>query len=142
MVFHHSKNIKFTMEEEENGNIPFLDVLVSRKEDGTLGHKVFRKKTHRESYLHVDSHHHPSQKIGVLNTLAIRASRISDDEHLNEENNHLANIFKNIGYNSKDIKRVLERTKNRPTITPQEQATTRTKITTPKNLTKDPTYLT
>ena len=51
---------KFTMELEENGSIPFLDVLLTRKEDGTLGHEVFRKKTHMDSYLHADSHHHPS----------------------------------------------------------------------------------
>jgi len=105
-----SEDIKFTMEEEDNGSIPFLDVLVTRKVDGTLGHKVFRKKTHTESYLHADSHHHPSQKIGVLNTLAIRASRIFDSEHLKDENNHLTNIFKSIGYKSKDIKNVLKRT--------------------------------
>ena len=105
-----SEDIKFTMEEEDNGSIPFLDVLVTRKVDGTLGHKVFRKKMHTESYLHPDSHHHPSQKIGVLNTLAIRASRISDLEHLKDENNHLTNIFKSIGYKSKYIKNVLKRT--------------------------------
>jgi hypothetical protein len=29
-----SKDIKFTMELEENGIIPFLDVLIKRKEDG------------------------------------------------------------------------------------------------------------
>ena len=55
-----SADIKFTMELEENGSIPFLDVLITRKEDGTLGHRVFRKKTNTESYLHADSNHHPS----------------------------------------------------------------------------------
>ena len=39
-----SPNIKFTMELEENGSIPFVDVLLTRKKDGTLGHEVFRKK--------------------------------------------------------------------------------------------------
>ena len=56
----HSTDIKFTMELEENRSIPFLDVLITSKEDGTLGHMVFRKKTNTESYLHTDSHHHPS----------------------------------------------------------------------------------
>jgi hypothetical protein len=70
-----SKDIKFTMELEENGSIPFLDVLINKKEDGNLGHVVYRKKTHTENYLHASSHHHPTQKLGVLNTLATRAIR-------------------------------------------------------------------
>jgi retron-type reverse transcriptase len=41
-----SKDIKFTMELEDNGSIPFLDILINRKEDGKLGHSVYRKKTH------------------------------------------------------------------------------------------------
>lgn len=59
------------MELEEHNSIPFLDVLVIRKEDGTLGHQVFRKKTHTENYLHAEYYHHPAQKFGVLNTLVV-----------------------------------------------------------------------
>ena len=33
-----SKSIKFTMELEENGIIPFLDILISKRNDGTLSH--------------------------------------------------------------------------------------------------------
>lgn len=100
------------MELEENMSIPFLDVLIIRKEDGSLGHKVFRKSTHTESYLHTDSHHHPAQKFGVLNTLAtlaIRALQISDAEHLNEEKKHLVSTFKSIGYKENEIKRAIEK---------------------------------
>ena len=46
------------MEVEKNGSIPFLDVLVYKKLDGSLGHMAFRKKTHTDSYLEADSHHH------------------------------------------------------------------------------------
>jgi hypothetical protein len=34
--------------------------------------KSLGKKNCTKSYLHVDSHHHPSQKIEVLNTLVMR----------------------------------------------------------------------
>ena len=71
-----SIDIKFTMQVEKNGSIPFLDVLVYKKLNGSLGHKVFIKKTHTDSYLEADSHHHPAQKLGIINTLAIRDSRI------------------------------------------------------------------
>jgi len=54
-------DIKFTMELEENMSIPFIYFLIIRKHDGSLGHRVFRKKTHIFSYLHLESHHNPSQ---------------------------------------------------------------------------------
>ena len=73
-----SEHIKFTMEVQENNRLPFLDVLITKNKDGSLAHQVYRKKTHTDRYLHATSHHHPSQKLGILNTLAIRAIRISD----------------------------------------------------------------
>ena len=42
--------IKFTMEVEENGQLPFLDVLVYRTVDGQMGHKMYQKKTHTNRY--------------------------------------------------------------------------------------------
>ena len=52
-----------------DGSLPFLDVLLSRNDDGSFSHQVFRKKMHTEKYLHANSHHFPAQKLGVLNTL-------------------------------------------------------------------------
>ena len=72
----HSEHIKFTMEVEEENQIPFLDVLITKRIGGTLGHQVYRKKTHTDRYLHTDSHHLPTQKSGVLNTLVTKTIRI------------------------------------------------------------------
>ena len=102
------------MEVEENESIPVLDVLIYKRLDGSLGHKVFRKKTHTDSYLDADSHHHPAQKLGIINTLAMRAARICDDEHLKEEQDNLAKIFKNIGYKESDIKRAFRNPLGKP----------------------------
>lgn len=55
------ENIKFTMKTKENGALSFLDVLVTRRLDGTLGHTVYRKPTHAELYLHATSEHHPAR---------------------------------------------------------------------------------
>lgn len=38
--------IQFTIEKEKNFQLAILDVLVTRKKDGTLGHSVYRKPTH------------------------------------------------------------------------------------------------
>jgi hypothetical protein len=52
------KNTKFTIELEKDGRIPFLDVLLMRKPDGTIGHTVYRKPTHTDRYLDAHFHHH------------------------------------------------------------------------------------
>ncbi|XP_035701215.1 uncharacterized protein LOC118433390 [Folsomia candida] len=61
--FHPS--IQFTCETEESRKLPFLDVLISRDEDGTIHRQVYRKPTHTGRYLNYNSYHHPSQKLAV-----------------------------------------------------------------------------
>ena len=68
--------IQFTVERETDNQLAFLDVLVLRRTDGSLGHKVYRKPTHTNRYLHKQLNHHPSQKRAVLKTLVDRARRI------------------------------------------------------------------
>ena len=57
-------SIKFTMELEEDGSIPFLDTRVTRKVEGKLDIAVYHKPTYTNRYLHVhfSSHHHPCQE--------------------------------------------------------------------------------
>lgn len=81
-----------------DGCLPFLDVLISRKVDGSFSHQVYRKKTHTEQYLHASSHHFLAQKIGVLSTLATRALWISDEDRLSKEKSHLLDVFVQNGY--------------------------------------------
>ena len=76
-VFHQHLNslrpsIQFTMEEESEGQLPFLDVLV-KKDDCRLITSVYRKKTHTDRYIHYTSDHHPRIKHGVIQCLMKRA---------------------------------------------------------------------
>lgn len=66
--------------------------------DDSLGHQVYRKKTHTKQYLHANSHHHPSQKVGVINTLTTHALRISNNEHFNQAKRQLIDSFKKRRY--------------------------------------------
>ena len=60
-------SIKFTTEEpKEDGSMPFLDTLVTPKEDGTLTTCVYRKPTHTDLYLQWDSHHNLACKFSVI----------------------------------------------------------------------------
>ena len=97
------------MQIQDNNCLSFLDVLIMKKLYGSLAHQVYRKKTHTDKYLHAESHHHPSQKIGILHTLAKRVVRVSDEDHLNEELQHLSKILQENGYTKKDINRAFKK---------------------------------
>lgn len=86
------------MEQEVDGYLRFLDILISKNRDSSLSHQVFQKKMHTEKYLHANSLHFPAQKMGVLNTLATRALRISDKNSFDKEKSHLLNVFVENGY--------------------------------------------
>ncbi|XP_063540752.1 uncharacterized protein LOC134749665 [Cydia strobilella] len=87
-AYQRTNKIKFTMELEKDCSLPFLDVLVKRNPDNTLGRTVYRKPTHTDRYLNGKSHHHPSQLVTVGKSLFQRAQRICDDQHLAAELQH------------------------------------------------------
>ncbi|VDL93559.1 unnamed protein product [Schistocephalus solidus] len=55
-------DILFTMEENENDQVAFLDVFVCRKEFGGLNTKVFRKATNTTQVMGFSSNHPTSHK--------------------------------------------------------------------------------
>ena len=67
----HNK-IQFTVETEEAGHLLFLDIDIYRKMDSSLGHKVYRKPTHTNLYLHQKFHHHAANKHSFLSSLVQR----------------------------------------------------------------------
>ena len=92
------KKIKFTMEIEKDGHLPFLDIHIYRRTDGSLGHKVYRKPTHTNLYLQQNSHHHPANKNSVLTSLIHRAKTLCDQDSLPQELEFLTTVFKMNGY--------------------------------------------
>ena len=93
-------NIKFTCEEvRDDGSMPFLDVLITPEEDGSLSTSVFRKPTHTDLYLQWDSHHTISSKYSVAGTLYHRAKTVcSNPQLLQNKEDHLYQAIKKCKY--------------------------------------------
>ena len=77
--FHHinnlHQNIKFTIGEESNGELAFLDTSLKRN-NGEVSVLVYRKPTHTDQYLHCSSHHQTSCRESVVSSLFNRAYSI------------------------------------------------------------------
>ena len=61
--------IQFTVEEEQEGKIPFLDVMVERGETKLIT-SVFCKKTHTDRYMNFNSYHHPRSITSAVKCLS------------------------------------------------------------------------
>ena len=113
----YHKDIQFTHELEEDGELPFLDVLLRRQDDNKLRMKVYRKKTSSDIYLHWNSFAPTQWKIGTLEGMFRRAYLIcSDETDLEEEIAFLSKIFKDVnGYPRKIIDKCHSKVKNKVT---------------------------
>jgi hypothetical protein len=96
-LLHHinglHKKIQFTMEIDKNDDLPFLDIDIYRKTDGSLGYKVYRKPTHTNLYLQQRSHHHLANKQSALTSLTHRDKILCDQDSLPQELDFLTSVF-------------------------------------------------
>ncbi|XP_050398199.1 uncharacterized protein LOC126816066 [Patella vulgata] len=102
--------IKFTMETENDNQLPFLDVCVS-KTNNSIRTGVYRKPTHTDQYIHFKSNHPNSVKSATISTLVNRAKKICDPESLSKEIDHLKHVFTNFnGYPEKFVTNTINKT--------------------------------
>ena len=81
-------SIKFTVELEKDGKLPFLDCLLEVGNDGKILSTVYRKQTHTDRYLNYRSHHPIHVERGVIKSLYDRATRVTThEEDLVKEHN-------------------------------------------------------
>ena len=91
-------HIQFTMEEEQDLSLPFLDVRVVRH-NHKLYTKVYKKPTHTERYLHYDSHHAKHQKLTVAKTLHDRAkTHNTNKQDQTRETNNIISVLQLNGF--------------------------------------------
>ena len=98
-------SIRFTVEVEKDGRLPFLDILLQRRDDGSLDVTVYRKPTHTDRYLDFHSHHPPQVKRGLVKCLFDRARTITTGQNnLRKEEHHLTRVLRQNGYPSTFIR--------------------------------------
>ena len=103
-------NIQYTVEEEIEKKLAFLDTLLKRKDDGTLSVLVYRKTTHTDQYLNYNSNHPSQNKDAVISALFRRAKDIvSDEQDLKWENERIIEVLMENDYSKESIMRVKKR---------------------------------
>lgn len=98
----------FTVEEEENNSLSFLDVLVERKDNKFIT-SVFRKPTFTCIYTNWNSFVPRSRKANLITTLVHRALMIYSPCTLQQELDRIRCILLTNGYPANIIKRTVER---------------------------------
>ena len=134
------EKIQFTAENTRaDGSLPFLDTLVTVKEDGSLSTPIYRTPTHTNQYLQWDSHHSIANKYSVINSLLHRAKNIcSNQDKLKEELTYVERALTACKYPSWAIQRMKFK-KNTPkqnrniNRTNRSNNSNRTSITVPYN---------
>ena len=87
------ERVQWTMDLEERRQLPFTDILISRKDDKLIT-KVYRKATHTNKYINWRSCNAKEVLIGTMKTLIFRAYKLCDlPEDLKEELLFLKDTF-------------------------------------------------
>ncbi|BHF60781.1 hypothetical protein SprV_0100374700 [Sparganum proliferum] len=111
-------DIQFTMEEEENNQLTFLDVLVCRKDCGGLKTKVFRKATNTTQILNFNSNHPISHKRSCVRALYRRVeTHCSEMEDKVAEVQYLRRVMRANGYPRNFVNQCIRKGHQRPNPT-------------------------
>ena len=113
--------IKFTVEKESDGKLPFLDLIINRKENDTLKYEIYRKPTSTDRYITSDSNHHGAQKQAAFHSMVHRLFSIPmESENFVTERNRIHEAAELNGYDKTFVDKILrkhERKKHRQNCT-------------------------
>ena len=98
--------IQYTVEHEENGSLPFLDVNVINNGGGAYEFQVYRKDAITNLMIKPNSSVEPNMYKGVFKGFLARAVRICSAQYLQQEVDLLVEIFKENGYEEKELRRL------------------------------------
>ena len=85
--------VQFTIERENNeGHLPFLDIVMMRQEDGKIDTKWYMKPTTSGRILNYSSNHKVAQKLNIAMNLISRSIRLTDEKYRREVDNKIDEI--------------------------------------------------
>lgn len=104
------ETMKFTVEKEENGKLPFLDLCVSRTDENTLQFSIYRKPTHTDRYITSDSYHCGAHKQAAFHSMAHRLYSIPmTKQAFNDEKKYIIEVARINGYSRKFIDKIFNK---------------------------------
>lgn len=102
----------FTIENEVDGKLPYLDLLLNKQENGTIKIDWYQKPTASNRILNFLSQHPLQQKESVAYGFFHRILTLVDDEFADKCTTKIINILKENGYPWKIINKQLQRFKS------------------------------
>ena len=133
--------VQFTIEEEEENSIAFLDAHITRHDDGTLTTKIYRKPSNTNIGLKPQACQDPKIVIGAFKGELCRCYKLcSSTEQSKKEIEYTLDLFEDNGHNRAELKKIAdsyqpptntnknknkerEKTKKRPNVEIPEQQT-------------------
>ena len=136
----HQK-IQFTYEEEKDGQLPFLDVLVTR-EVNSFNFNIYRKPTDTKRVIPSTSNHSFQQKMASFHHMIHRMLTLPlSQEAIKKETEYIKSVAELNGYHTNSIIRIINKKKKQlnikttSTLVPDKQKKRRIAVTYDRNIT-------
>lgn len=130
-------SLKFTIETELNGQLPFLDLSITRK-DNKIVLGIYHKPTSTQRYIPSTSNHPIQHKRAAFNSLVFRLVNIPlSKENYLEEQKYIYEVAKTNGYDASMITKMIRKCKwtkflkTSSTLTPLEEKPVKKRIVLP-----------
>ena len=131
------KNINFTVEEEENGRLPFLDILITRTVDMTFTTTTYCKPTSTGLLTNFTSFTAYAYKTGLIRTLTDRACKINSTvQALQHDLKRISDTLQKNMFPRNIINRVMSTTEEKHAQAPNNATETDTDTLTTDNNTR------
>ncbi len=106
-------NVQFTMEVEKERKLPYLDLLLIRNQDGTIGTDFYMKPTASGRILNYNSYHSMRLKINTATGLIKRVFSLSSVKTEEEKSTQITSVLRKNGYPKSIIKKLINEYKHK-----------------------------